>query len=219
VNVNKLARRFRREALANPKKAAVLGLLVVVALYYWAPLLRGIVSPSKASGDAPAAKVDADTEPEATADVVSAQPPTPPPDKTCPHPWTQLDEWIRQDPTTRAAEHPAGWRDPFTLASARAEAGGREEVQPDQSEVTPTSLGIELSGTLVGSSRRVALVGGKAYREGQTIIIHQHGRPIEFELAEVHLRRIVLARGGKRFDVVIPERETAGRIDASGHPD
>ena len=39
VKLHKLAKQARRDLLANPKKAAILGLMLLVALYFWGPLL------------------------------------------------------------------------------------------------------------------------------------------------------------------------------------
>ena len=217
VKLSKLARQLRREALASPKKAVVLGVLALLASYYWGPLVWGWISPSEESAEPTAAEAGADLDPGPWAAIASAQAPTP--TKTRQHPWTQLDEWIRQDPTTTPVEDPAGWRDPFTVVSTGIEVDQDEEAQPDEPQVTPATLGVELSGTLVGPDRRVALIGGKAYREGQTIKVDQDDRPIEFELVEVHPQRIVLHLHGSRFDLAIPERRSTGLIEPSGNRD
>ena len=219
MNANKLVRQLRREAMANPKKAAVLGLLLLAGAYYWGPLLWSWTASGRASGEPAGEKSIAST---ATAPAALAQTSTTEPDallsdKNPSHPWSQLDEWIRQDPATSPAKDLAGWRNPFAVApSTQAATDAREQAQPERTQVTPESLGIELSGTAVGPLRRVAMIGGTAFREGQTIKIKQNDRPIEFRLVEVHLRRIVLEREGDRFDLAIPERETAGRIEPVG---
>jgi hypothetical protein len=105
---------------------------------------------------------------------------------------------------TAPVEDVTGWKDPFAVAPDQPEA---VEPQDDRHEVLPVGphqVGIELSGTLVGPRRRVALIGGKAYREGQTVKTERKGPRIEFELAEVHPGRIVLTREGHRFDLRIP---------------
>jgi len=203
---------MRREVLANPKKAAILGLLALVALYYWAPLVRGWIAPEQASAELAVAEADAELAPGAPADSAPAGTSTPAPEKISSHTWTQVDQWMRKDPTT-TAEDLADWRDPFAVASAGAELAADEEAQLEDAEATPEALGVELSATLVGPRRRVALIDGKAYREGQTVRINQSDRPIEFELVEVLRERIVLDRDGKRFDLMIPQRETTGRIE------
>ncbi len=214
MNLSRLARQLRREAMANPKKAAVLGLLVLVALYYWGPLVWGWVAADEAAGpppDAPAAGVASP----GAANLATTEP-TPQDGQTVTYPWTQLDEWIRQDPMTAPAEDVARWRDPFAFASTGPKAAEVEPAQGEPSRLSPEGLGIELAGTLVGPRRRVALIGGKAYREGQTVKIDRNGQSLEFQLAEVHSQRIVLEREGRRFDLLIPKRNAAGGIGPAG---
>ena len=218
MSLNKLARQLRREAMANPKKAAILAVLALVAVYFWGPLVWGWVAPEQASGEPPNGKDEAAAEPGTLANTASTQPQEPPEKEqtACPYPWTQLDEWMRGDPMTTPAEDLTGWRDPF--ASDLAGAGGDEHegAQAAVPQVTPESLGVELSGTLIGPRRRVALIGGKAYRAGQTVTIDHAGRPVDLKLIEVHPRRIVLEWEGNRFDLVIPERKTTGQIERGG---
>jgi len=195
----------------------VLGVLLLLACYYWGPLAWGWISASDDSSEPAAAQAGDDLDQGPWAAIASAQTETPTPTKTLQYPWTQLDEWIRQDPATIPAENPAGWRDPFSVVSAGIETDQHEEAQPDEPQVTPATLGVELSGTLVGPHRRVALIGGKAYREGQTITVDQNDQPIQFELVEVHPQRIVLNLQGTRFDLAIPERRSSGLIGPSGN--
>jgi len=213
VNLKRVIRHLRREALANPKKAAILGLLALVALYYWAPLVRGWIVPGEASVKPPVAEGDAELAPGAPAESAPAGPSTPSPKETPSYAWTQLDQWMREDPTTTPPGNLADWRDPFAVASAGAELALDEEVQREDAEVTPETLGMKLSATLLGPRRRVALIDGKAYREGQTVRINQNDQPIEFRLVEVLSQQIVLDRDGRRFGLRIPQRKTTGRIE------
>lgn len=218
MSLNKLARQLRREAMANPKKAAILAVLVLVAGYFWGPLVWGWVAPEQAAGQPPKAKAEATAEPAILANTASAQSQELPgkPQKASPHPWNQLDEWMREDPMTTPAEDIAGWRDPFASGRAVAERDRNEEAQVAVAPVTPESLGMELSGTLIGPHRRVALIGGKAYRVGQSVTVDRAGRPIHLQLAEVHPRRIVLEWEGNRLDLAMPEQESPGPIELGG---
>ena len=211
MNLSKLAKQLRREAKANPKKAALLGLLVLLALYYWGPMMWGWVAADEATGSLP----DATTAAVASLDGVttpgtSKPPPTPENESTGTRPWTQLDEWMAQDPMTTPVEDVTGWHDPFAVAAAEPQVVAPADAPNEQVLLSPEAVGIELSGTLVGPRRRVALIGGKAYQEGQTVKIDRDGQSVEFELAEVHSRRIVLRRDGQRFDLLIPDRNTPG---------
>jgi hypothetical protein len=211
MNLSKLAKQLRREAKANPKKAALLGLLVLVALYYWGPMMWGWVAADEATGSPPDAPTTAAVASLGAATPGTLKPPSTPEDKsTGTPPWTHLDEWMTQDPMTAPVEDVTGWHDPFAVAAAEPQAVEPDDAQNEQLLLSPEDLGIELSGTLVGPHRRVALIGGKAYREGQTVNIDRDGQSIEFQLAEVHSRRIVLGREGRRFDLRIPDRNTPG---------
>jgi hypothetical protein len=205
MNLGKLVRQLRREASAHPKKAAVLGLLVVVALYYWGPLVWGWVAADEAAApppEGPPAAIGASTG-EVAVGVIGT-PPTPEAPKVSARPWTQVDEWMRQDPMTTPVEDVTDWHDPFAVATAQPEAVNPKVDRHKVPVARPEQMGIELSGTLVGPHRRVALIGGKAYREGQTVKTERGSPRIEFELAEVHSGRIVLTRKGHRFDLRIP---------------
>jgi hypothetical protein len=212
MNPSKLARQLRREAKANPKKAALLGLLLLVAVYYWGPMVWGWVAADEATGSPPEASIGGDVAALDASAADTSERPTPEDESLVTHPWTQLDEWMRRDPMTRPVEDVTRWHDPFAVATALSEAVEPDGDEPETSLVSPENLGIELSGTLVGPRRRVALIGGKAYREGQRIRIDRDGQSIEFELAEVHSRRIVLGREGRQFDLLIPGRNAPGGI-------
>jgi hypothetical protein len=222
---NKLLRQLRREATANPKKAAILGVLVLVALYFWGPLVWGWVVSEEGSVEPPSSDAeqsqldrlvaDADLTRARLHDTGSTPPRTPQneEEKACPYPWTQLDAWMKEDPMTTPAEDVATWRDPFATVVSAEEMREREAAPAEAAQVTSETLEVELTGTLIGPRRRVAMIGGKAYREGQTLAIDQSGRPVELRLVEVHPRRIVLEYEGNRLELAIPERSTGGKIE------
>jgi hypothetical protein len=190
-----------------------------VALYFWGPLVWGWVAKDEAAAPPPDARPAALGASLGQATVATTEtPPTPHEDNdnASTHPWTQLDEWMRHDPMTTPVEDVTGWKDPFAVASSGPEAVERDEGRGDLLPASPEALGIELSGTLVGPHGRVALIGGKAYREGQAVKIDRDGQLIEFELAEVHSRRIVLGREGHQFDLAIPDRNRAEGIETPG---
>jgi len=118
------------------------------------------------------------------------------------------------DPRTTATNPVLGRRDPFRIpqneaAKAEAESGLAKRAL----EETPEGLGMVLSGTIVGSHRRVAQINGKSYREGETVRLAKEGQQIEFTLAAVHPRRIVLQRKGRQFELTLPLPAPSGRIE------
>lgn len=214
VNLKKLTRQLRREAQGSPKKAAFLGLMVLLALYYWTPMVWGWIARGHGSGQMPSPGTVTKLDPPASGDGPPDQPAALTAAAACPHPWTQLDQWMRQDPRTTPAENLAGRRDPFAVKSRPAELP--EDEAPGPLQVTPAGLRLELSSTVVGPRRRVAMIAGKAYQRGETIRIDRDGRWVEFELVEVGRRRIVLRREGELFELVIPEEKGSGRMYLSG---
>ena len=199
-----LGKRFRRELAASPKKAAVLGLLALVAMYYWAPLVWGWVGKGKDKSDGQLAAVAAPT-PSAAEPAPAATPKSAATKTGIPSlPWQQVIKLMEGDARTLAAELGRLRRDPFALpkpdvakvqaeAAAAAEAAGKNQLPA----VTPQGLGLSLSSTIVGSGRRVARIGGRSYEQGQTIQVRKDGQIVAFTLAEVHARRVVLVRDNK----------------------
>ena len=218
MSLNRLARQLRREAKANPKKAGILGLLALVAVCFWGPLVWGWwVAPEKpAVGPGTAEKEAAAEDPAnpaalAYAASTSPKPSTESKDEGCPYHWVELDRWMQADPMTTPVDDVAAWPDPFAEPPS-PEPVAASVAETEASPVTRESLGVDVSGTLVGPRRRVALIGGKAYREGQTVPADHSGRPIDLKLVEVHARRVVLEWEGNRFDLAIPERKSSSQI-------
>jgi hypothetical protein len=220
--MNKLARRLRREAMANPKKALILAGLSLVALYFWGPLVWGWARSGHTSANVAAGKAKP---PELAPDGASggaAKPGESPVELIPSYAWTQLDEWMSQDPLRSPVDTLSGRRNPFAPLLVVADTAASEQPEPEPdvevAKATPETLGLTLNGTLVGPRRRVALIGGKAYREGQTVRVDRDGRSIELKLVEVHARRIVLEWQGSSFELAIPEHQPAG-IELTVHND
>jgi hypothetical protein len=217
VNVNKLGKRLHRELKANPKKAAVLGLLAVGALWFWVPLVSNWVSPKKTttSGANKAAAVPVAGAPAAPAAVGITE------NKRPSHSWEQIVALIEGDPRTRSVTKLPGRPNPFHEVRPEEEqqrvAGEKETKKAKMAETPPDpqSLGMVLSSTIVGPDRRVALVNGKAYPEGGQVILGGGERPTEFRITQVHPKGVVLERNGKSFEVSLPDRKWSGRMDVS----
>lgn len=126
--------------------------------------------------------------------------------------WAQLDEWMNGDPATRPADL-STLRDPFQPVRAAMSAGElANSLAAASSAIDPKRLGVQLTGTLLDSRRRVALIDGHAYKEGELVRLGPKDRPVEFELIHVNRGGIVLEFNDKQFDVAIPERKRTGRL-------
>jgi hypothetical protein len=207
--VNKLVKRLRREVLANPKKGALLGLMVLVGVYFWAPLVAGWL------GDKP---------PQATATAGASagfplnllNPSTPtakPNDKAAvEQPWHVYSDWMDRDPRKQPARPRAEARDPFQ----RVQEVVRQEpkkVEPPKKAVAAAPPALSLEGTLLGRDRRVAVINGRIYREGDKVQVTSQGQTVVLQLAEVRHQAAVLIYEGARLDVKMRPSALAGAIE------
>jgi hypothetical protein len=120
------------------------------------------------------------------------------------------------DPRTSATNPVPGRRDPFLIPqNEAAKAAAETELEKKTLEATPEGLGMVLSGTIVGSHRRVAQINGKSYRQGESVRLAKDGQQIEFTLSAVHPRRVVLQRKGEQFELTLPVPAPSGRIELS----
>lgn len=189
-----------------------MGLLAAVAVYFWTPLLRGWIQTDEPGTVPGASGPDGGVgQPPFAGVAAAAERPAVRQEKST-YRWPQLDEWMNGDPATRSADLSA-LRDPFQPVRAAVSA---EELAASAtaagSHVDPEQLGVKLTGTLFGSGRRVALIDGRAYREGELVELGPKDQPVEFELIRVNRGGIVLGFNDRQFDVAIPERERPGRL-------
>ena len=215
MSIEKYKQQLIREAKKSPKKAAALGSLLVIALWFWAPLVGGWFSSGSDEAATTTASVQAKPAlPFAKQKIGSeSQSPTVKTAEVARAPkieWNELTKWIRSDPLMTPAELPENSRDPFLAHLERSLVEEEEEVeevevvvQPAQPVVTPKSLGLTLTSTIVGSKRRVAMIGGRAYRQGKMVYALSDGATIGFLLAEVGERHAVLVRDGRDYELTI----------------
>ena len=136
VNLEKLGKGLRREVATNPKKAALLGLAVIVAVYFWIPLVWGWIGKTtrtrlRRDGAAP------DGAATGSAAAAAAEPPAKPakPDRPS---WQQIIHWMHNDPQTMTAPSLTKTRDPFEPPKTEvAEKKPIEPTKPKPPTVTP----------------------------------------------------------------------------------
>lgn len=211
VNLGKIGKRLRREAIANPKKAAFLGLATLVALYFWAPLVWGWIARSDQS--AATAKIAV---PMAAVPSPVTVPSQPAAKKAS---WPQIVQWMHDDARTMTTPPLMLARDPFEASTTEmAEATAVELPKSKPQAITPTAAGLALTSTIVGPQRRIAQINGKTYSVGQSVEVAKDKEALAaaFRLIEVHTRRVVLEADGQRYELEIPAPGKSGRIELSG---
>jgi len=124
-----------------------------------------------------------------------------------------MDRDPRKQPTALAADV----RDPFHPPEKADETPVAErEVRPS---INPESLGLVLSGTIVGAGRRVALINGKNYREGAMIELRKDGQSVVLKLVEIRPQEAVVQYEGRDFALTLHQRKHDGSIESLNSPE
>ena len=213
-----IVRRIKREARNSPAKAAVLVGLIGLAFYAWAPLMVAFLT---AGGEKVPAKKRTKTKTEerissvaetdsAKAKEVAEKRPS----------WRELEQWREESPWTASADL-AAMRDPFRPPSGVSEATETTEEIVEKPQAGPeqalNGIEIQLTSTIVAPNRRVAVLDGRAYREGDAVSVEYLGATWEFELRRVEPGKVTLGWQSLERVVSVPERASVGRIELAEH--
>lgn len=199
---------------ASWQKSAALGMLLLLGLYFWLPMLTRAFDTGSANAMAAPTPVPAGP--------LSSPPPSAGPSGPAGgHAEAAEKAAFDWQAASRAHEHddllqPAGRTDfdgdPFQVDPAQfpppvlfAEVEPQRAVprQDARSQADPRSeaglSGVVLSSTIVSSSRRAALINSRLYLEGAQVRIDGHS----YRLASVEPRRVILHDGTQAFELEI----------------
>jgi hypothetical protein len=207
VNLEKLTKQFRRDMAANPKKAAVLGLMVLVALYFWGPLVwkQFASSGSKRNEKANMASLILTDDPAEPSQQSKGR-------SGGKFRWEKIRQLIRQDEKMISAAYDVSWIDPFGKPAAKVETEPVvESPMQDTASIAaaealatiePNALGITLGGVMVGRRSRLATINGEACREGDVIAVAdkvEKSASHEFRVSKITRQGVQLESGGRIF--------------------
>lgn len=219
MNQNRLIQQLRQEIKANPGKASLLGVLLVVALYYWIPLVAKWCRPSEPLADLRAQPIASPSpnQKETKQQFSSGGEPSPNLAESAPSAspsngfpgWDQLVQWREEDPRTRPIPWPAEGRDPFqpaveTLPIKTAMPGGKEKSILQATPAPPESLQVELTSIIIGPRRRMAIINGQPYQEGDTFLFKKDASQWEFRLSRILPNKILLQWEDRYYEVHLP---------------
>jgi hypothetical protein len=219
VKLDKLVRQLRRDITASPKKAAALGLMVLVALYFWAPMVWGWIAPGKGGASSTASAGDVILEDDPVDPGAQARK-----QRQVFH-WEKVRRKVLADPRMTPARYDLAWNDPFrSLAVAATNplsvTGSLAETAGLVSD--PAQLGLTLTSVAIGKTRRSATISGESYREGEMIPVGgQEGSAapgIAFRLVQVEFHEVKLERGGRTYTLELsrPRLASGDELDAAG---
>lgn len=171
VNLDKLAKQFRRDLAANPKKAAVLGLMALVALYFWGPLVWGWANSGEGQEKTKAELANlilADDPLEAADKAKSRSKPK--------FRWEKVRPLLAQDPRMVSATFDEVWNDPFgkpppaeVVAEVATQEAASAAAANAAAQSTPAELRLTLTSIAIGPRRRAATISGERYFVGDEI--------------------------------------------------
>jgi len=216
VSLNKVTNQLRRDLAANPKKAAALALMVVVALYFWGPLAWKFV---KASGTKQSNKAN-------MASLILTDDPAEPSQQTkggvrTKFRWEKVRQLIQQDPHMVSAAFDVAWIDPFGRPATSASEGEPSVETPTEdpaataaaaAAIDPQSLGIVLGGVMIGPRNRFATINGESCREGERIsVADKRDKTVTYEFRVVKIGRqsAQLETGGRTFTLELSQPRLA----------
>lgn len=208
--MNSIIHKLKRELTRSPKKAAALGLLCLVALYFWLPLAYHLIA---GNGDKPHDQKSLVLTSSATPAELSGVPKAAAGSDLT---WQQLAKAIESDRLMSPVETFTLTRDPFQpprTTVAEADPAAAVKMQP---VITPEDVKLVLSSTIVGPRSSIAVINGKTFRQGDLIKAEAENAEVSFRILEIHRRLIVLEREGRKFELKIPlklEGTDALRID------
>lgn len=221
--MSNLYRRLHHKLVANSQRTVAFGVLVLLGCGCWLPLLLRAASPQEVATAQGAALVN-----RATGYSIASPRNSIPDDsisnEICagarPSFWKSLSESLASDPLFHPADVSLTARDPFTIGDEQlplpvlfAVADTEEPATGPEVRITPsvppgartTSLAkplapqLELNSTMVGRTRRVALLNGRLYHQGQDVTANGQ----RYRLASVESERVRLTAGDQKFVLTI----------------
>ncbi len=121
--------------------------------------------------------------------------------------WKSLAETLATDPLFSPADMSLSTRDPFLRDADSLPVPIQTEPHPlvkieakSAALDGRTATGLELQSTMVGRTRRVALINGRMYHQGQDVSVNGQ----RYQLAVVESQRVVLINEGQDFVLAMP---------------
>jgi hypothetical protein len=204
---------LKSEAKRSPKKAAVLGLALLAAGYYWAPLVTkwfgGSSEPSVAGETAEAAPI-APPAVGTTAAPIAAAAPAP-----AAFEWREFSRRFESGRRTRPARLSASKRSLFGAPQFAETQVVNDEVVARKSETTseslaaseapPADVSMTLEGVILLGSKSAAVINGRAYRIGEMIQSSDGAAAgaSSYRLVAVKRGAAVVSREGERREILV----------------
>ena len=199
MKLDKLTKQIRRDLTANPKKAGALGLMILVALYFWAPMVWGWAVSAKSSkrnfsGDL--ILEDDPVDPVQTAEKAKFV-----------FKWDKVRQQILANELMVSAVRDPAWPDPFKGPAPPPPTLTTNEQPipvnptPEVQDIKPAELGLTLTSIVISPRRRAATISGEVYVENEVIKSKpdQPAGDMELKVTKITRDGVELESDGKTF--------------------
>ena len=202
--------RLRLNLTTRGTKAVAFGVLFLFGCCFWVPLLMRASSSRQTTQAEPSDGISSDT----MLSPTSAASNSIRLDGNRSPFWRNLAESLETDPLFRPADMSLVTRDPFTPVDDALPVTVQMPIQTepdkfDETDATPVTIehpattGLELQSTMVGRTRRVAIINGRMYHAGQDVTVQGQ----RYQLASVESQRVVLTTGDQEFVLTMPRTQ------------
>ena len=221
-----LWQRFQTEVKANGKKAGLLAGLFLFGCCFWVPMLVRAISPKQAAA-ASLPGQSTSTDPALSGIAPGMLNPGNPAGQVDPGSdqfWSNLSDALACDPMYRSADIQRLSRNPFEgnepaepapVQLAQEPAPPAVEESQDEA-VRPEEL--ILTSTIIGKTRRAALINGQVYQVGRRLQANGHS----YLVTKVESNRVVLTGPGETIELTLARpqlKDVLGREDSAVSPD
>lgn len=192
-----LWKQFQRDLRASWKKTAALVVLFLFGCCFWVPMMFSATKSKKAKTSSVS---QAKSSSASTSNPISSE--TAP--LTTERFWKSLSESLATDPLFQPADLSRVSRDLFSVDRAFeplpvlfAEEQVVVAAKPRKEDVIAAPTGLELKSTVVGRTRRIAMINGRIYQVGRSVLANGQ----QFRVASIEPNSVVLTAGEQSFEL------------------
>lgn len=211
MNIQKLATRLQKEAQASPGKAVMLAVMLLAALYFWAPLAGKLLGGKSAPKPTAAPAIaTAGSQPVTTA--LTAGSATPGED---PLRWDRIRRAILSDSRMQSASFNPAWHNPFTIEPPpqEPEESPTTEIPAVSSlpPIDPQTAGLALTSVMVSKRTRSAVINGRVLRENETLeVLNPAGSGLlTYRITKINDLGVQLEIAGTKQQLALPRKTWA----------
>lgn len=212
MNLSSISKQLVRDMKASAGKTAVLALLLLVGVFFWVPPLLKAFS-SGATAATPATSIDTKAAASGSAAIASTTSPTALETVKKPRDSKTLLKLLHEQPLLQPASADEMPQKPFGLNEdllplpvlIADDALADPPAPAPKSEPKPIEKldGLVLKSTLVGPSRRVAIINNQLFREGQSISWNDR----QLLLETVNRKSVTLTDGAQSWQLTLKDSQ------------